>query len=166
VSVQSSDQDMPAPTWSQQRRSSHATSPNKPRHLSSKVSHLRPEVSPDASHPPLPAVEKQSTRVHRNNHRNSTTAFRVIPSSSHQTVRTCSAESIRHTGREEQLAKVFVVCCKCAFFHDLPSKVYETMTRPPDGRKATVCCPWCRHPMSTQCCAGYAAIVHLQERLH
>ncbi|CAK7200944.1 hypothetical protein SEUCBS139899_003644 [Sporothrix eucalyptigena] len=75
------------------------------------------------------------------------------------------------------LAKMLVECCHCKFFHDMPSRVYECMAQPDavvtdrdlgvSGAITTmVKCPWCSHNMSTQCCAGYAAVVYLKERLH
>jgi hypothetical protein len=77
----------------------------------------------------------------------------------------------------EPLAKMFVICCQCKFFHDLPSKIYEAMAKPEsivEDRNIGIAgavtmmvgCPWCRHGMSTQCCAGYAAVVQLKERFH
>ncbi|CAK7239741.1 MAG: hypothetical protein STHCBS139747_001176, partial [Sporothrix thermara] len=75
------------------------------------------------------------------------------------------------------LAKMLVECCHCKFFHDMPSRVYECMAQPNavvtdrdlgvSGAITTmVKCPWCAHNMSTQCCAGYTAVVYLKERLH
>lgn len=75
------------------------------------------------------------------------------------------------------MAKVLVECCHCRFYHDMPSRVYEAMARPDDVIKdkklgvsgqVTTCvkCPWCAHNMSTVCCAGYAAVVYLKEKLH
>ena len=75
------------------------------------------------------------------------------------------------------MAKMLVECCRCKFFHDMPSRVYECMAQPDavvtdrvlgvSGAITTmVKCPWCSHNMSTQCCAGYAAVVYLKERLH
>ena len=75
------------------------------------------------------------------------------------------------------LAKMFVECCSCKFYQDMPSRVYEAMARPEDtvrdkrlgvSGQVTTCvkCPWCSHNMSTQCCAGYAAVVYLREKLH
>jgi hypothetical protein len=77
----------------------------------------------------------------------------------------------------EPLAKMFVICCGCRYFHDLPSKIYECMAKPDDvvedrergvsGVISTaVKCPWCGHGMSTRCCEGYATVVYLSERLH
>ncbi|KJZ73716.1 hypothetical protein HIM_06834 [Hirsutella minnesotensis 3608] len=78
----------------------------------------------------------------------------------------------------EPIAKVFVECCKCKFYHDMPSNLYEAMANPEaalSGRDTmgyassismTVKCPWCRHDMSTRCCAGLAAMVYVTERLH
>ncbi|KAK3335406.1 hypothetical protein B0T19DRAFT_7154 [Cercophora scortea] len=79
--------------------------------------------------------------------------------------------------RVTPLAKMLVECCSCKFYHDLPSKVYECMAKPDavvedrtlgiSGAITTmVKCPWCQHNMSTKCCAGYAAVVYLKEKLH
>ncbi|CAG8957861.1 hypothetical protein HYFRA_00000201 [Hymenoscyphus fraxineus] len=77
----------------------------------------------------------------------------------------------------EQMAKMFVVCCSCKYFHDMPSKIYECMAKPDNVVEdkhlgvsgvisTSVKCPWCGHGMSTTCCAGYAAVVYLREKLH
>ncbi|KAE9368397.1 hypothetical protein N431DRAFT_57405 [Stipitochalara longipes BDJ] len=81
------------------------------------------------------------------------------------------------TGGPEPIAKMFVICCSCKYFHDMPSKVYECMAKPDNVVRDTnlgvsgvvstsVKCPWCGHGMSTSCCAGYASVVFLRERLH
>jgi hypothetical protein len=75
------------------------------------------------------------------------------------------------------LAKIFVECCSCRFYHDMPSKLYECMAKPDavvedrllgiSGNITTmVKCPWCQHNMSRNCCPGYAAVVYLKEKLH
>lgn len=75
------------------------------------------------------------------------------------------------------IAKMLVECCHCRFYQDMPSRVYEAMARPDDVVKdkrlgvsgaVTTCvkCPWCSHNMSRVCCAGYAAVVYLREKLH
>ncbi|RFU73620.1 hypothetical protein TARUN_8623 [Trichoderma arundinaceum] len=78
----------------------------------------------------------------------------------------------------EPIAKMFVECCGCKYYHDMPSNLYEAMANPeavirPRGNvgftgalSMTVKCPWCSHEMSTKCCAGYAAMVYVKERLH
>lgn len=79
----------------------------------------------------------------------------------------------------EPIAKMFVECCACKFYHDMPSKLYEAMAHPEDvvpvaadhvefagALSMTVKCPWCKHEMSTKCCAGLAAMVYVKERLH
>ncbi|KAL7963920.1 hypothetical protein V8C34DRAFT_9837 [Trichoderma compactum] len=78
----------------------------------------------------------------------------------------------------EPIAKMFVECCGCKYYHDMPSNIYEAMANPeavirPRGNvgftgalSMTVKCPWCFHEMSTKCCAGYAAMVYVKERLH
>ncbi|KAL8688259.1 MAG: hypothetical protein Q9224_004929, partial [Gallowayella concinna] len=91
------------------------------------------------------------------------------------------------------MAKLFVICCKCNYWHDLPSHLYEAMctpkglTRDPQGKgegpkvldvkdgkkkvaeatlETMVKCPWCEHFMTTGCCAGWTAVLYLQERHH
>ncbi|KAH7391195.1 hypothetical protein BKA64DRAFT_578959 [Cadophora sp. MPI-SDFR-AT-0126] len=77
----------------------------------------------------------------------------------------------------DPIAKMFVVCCQCKYFHDMPSKIFECMAKPDNvvtdkdlgvsGVISTsVKCPWCGHGMGTSCCAGYAAVVFLREKLH
>jgi hypothetical protein len=73
---------------------------------------------------------------------------------------------------------MFVECCGCRYFHDMPSRLYEAMSHPESalggtgefshalGMSMTVKCPWCQHDMSTKCCAGLAAMVYVKERLH
>ncbi|ERS98682.1 hypothetical protein HMPREF1624_05469 [Sporothrix schenckii ATCC 58251] len=83
----------------------------------------------------------------------------------------------KQTPQSKPMAKMLVECCNCKFYHDMPSRVYECMAQPDavvtdrdlgvSGAITTmVKCPWCSHNMSTQCCAGYAAVVYLKERLH
>ena len=83
------------------------------------------------------------------------------------------------------MAKLFVICCKCKFWHDLPSKLYEAMALPkelhkdenvPGGKgkgkltgarlETAVKCPWCEHAMTTWCCQGWTTVVYLHERHH
>ncbi len=89
------------------------------------------------------------------------------------------------------VAKLFVICCRCKYWHDLPSNLYELMSsskklsrRESDdvggspgagsvggkAKEATldtmVQCPWCQHYMTTYCCEGYTAVVYLHERHH
>lgn len=100
------------------------------------------------------------------------------------------------TSDDKPMAKMFVICCKCKYWHDLPSHLYEAMALPRNinvtddimesaGAKkdrerkgkgkakeiegkvfTTVKCPWCEHGMNTACCAGWTAIVYLHKRHH
>ena len=75
-------------------------------------------------------------------------------------------------------AKLFVICCKCKFWHDLPSRLYEAMALPLELHKAdkgkvagarletAVKCPWCEHAMTTSCCQGWTTVVYMHERHH
>jgi hypothetical protein len=105
-------------------------------------------------------------------------ARRAAPSAAiPRSLRASGVSAGRKEGEFEPIAKMFVECCHCKFFHDMPSRVYECMAHPDatvedaqlgvSGAISTVVnCPWCRHGMTTQCCAGYAAVVQLKERLH
>ena len=96
---------------------------------------------------------------------------------------------LSYAGQEKELdrpmAKMFVICCNCRFWHDLPSKIYEAMAVPKtlqrekgqlrnEGEARTeettldtmVLCPWCAHTMSTACCAGWTGVVYLHQRHH
>ncbi|VUC20783.1 unnamed protein product [Clonostachys rosea] len=76
------------------------------------------------------------------------------------------------------VAKMLVQCCGCKCYHDMPSNLYAAMNDPEavmdlkdytefaGSISMSIKCPWCKHDMNTKCCAGYAAILHVQERLH
>lgn len=78
----------------------------------------------------------------------------------------------------ERVAKMLVQCCCCKCYHDMPSNLYAAMNDPEamldleehnefaGSISMSIKCPWCKHDMNTKCCAGYAAILHVQERLH
>lgn len=105
-------------------------------------------------------------------------------SSTSITTATTSATSFTKDSIEAKpIAKLFVICCKCKFWHDLPSKLYEAMALPKElcdskpeaeGVKGTgkarletaVKCPWCEHAMTTWCCQGWTTVVYLHERHH
>ncbi|KAF5017145.1 hypothetical protein F66182_10966 [Fusarium sp. NRRL 66182] len=72
--------------------------------------------------------------------------------------------NLEHQYQGEPSAKMFVECCACSRYHDMPSRLYETMSSA-DG-VVGVKCPWCKHEMSTKCCAGFAAMVYIKERFH
>lgn len=92
------------------------------------------------------------------------------------------------------IAKVFVICCHCKFWHDIPSKIYATLALtsgpstprekpmihsplvPVDQRSSSslsvnangsgVKCCWCNHIMNKSCCEGWTTIVYKHEKLH
>jgi len=83
----------------------------------------------------------------------------------------------QNPGMPPPIAKMFVECCSCHYFHDMPSKIYACMAKPvsvvEDKERGvhgvvetSVKCPWCGHGMRTTCCAGWAGVLCLRERLH
>lgn len=131
------------------------------------VSILKPSPPPqqpssDAAQSPAPSSKPQ--------------VLSAIPK--HLQTRTSTEKAV--TGPESRMApiaKMFVECCGCHFYHDMPSKLYECMAKPDavvedrnlgiSGAITTmVKCPWCQHNMTTKCCAGYAAVVYVKEKLH
>lgn len=115
-----------------------------------------------------------------------TPSVRSEASRSCETVLTTTTRSLaRHSTASllpgldrEPVAKFFVECCGCKYYHDMPSNLYEAMADPgamlaqrdtmgyAGSISVQVKCPWCRHEMSTKCCAGLAAMVYVTERLH
>lgn len=49
------------------------------------------------------------------------------------------------------IAKLFVICCRCKYWHDLPSQMYRGMVKNGGATR----CPYCLHGMETSCCSGY-----------
>ncbi|KAI5459188.1 hypothetical protein BGZ63DRAFT_406496 [Mariannaea sp. PMI_226] len=80
--------------------------------------------------------------------------------------------------RGDRVGKMFVVCCECRRYHDIPVKLYKTMLNPggvltseetkgfEDRVCMTVKCSWCDHQMSTKCCPGVSGILDIQGRAH
>ena len=119
------------------------------------------------SSPPSPT----STKIHSSRHLHQQRQDVLPASSSRVSLGTIHGQEVNTR------AKMFVICCNCRFFHDMPSKIYECMAKPEDvvrdpdlgvsGVISTrVKCPWCAHGMSTTCCEGWAAVVVMKERLH
>ncbi|KAG5809963.1 hypothetical protein H9Q74_007274 [Fusarium xylarioides] len=103
---------------------------------------------------------------------------RATVSDPEATIKTLRRQSnLEHQHHGEPSAKMFVECCACMRYHDMPSRLYEAMSNPDGVLSAgstdfagsvtmTVKCPWCKHEMSTKCCAGFAAMVYIKERFH
>ncbi|KAG5995812.1 hypothetical protein E4U43_002961 [Claviceps pusilla] len=82
------------------------------------------------------------------------------------------------TTDRDPIAKIFVECCSCTRYHDMPSNLYTAMTNPegvlsPTDKceyagalSMTVRCSWCKHEMSVRCCSAFSTKVYIQERLH
>ncbi|KAL7273322.1 hypothetical protein RUND412_003837 [Rhizina undulata] len=48
------------------------------------------------------------------------------------------------------IAKLFVICCRCKYWHDLPSIMYRGMVENGGATR----CPYCLHGMEVSCCSG------------
>ncbi|KAH8813260.1 hypothetical protein F5884DRAFT_899435 [Xylogone sp. PMI_703] len=75
------------------------------------------------------------------------------------------------------IARIFVVCCSCHHFLDMPSKIYRYLSNTSrtvaderlgvSGEIMTVVkCPWCSHGVSKECCAEYMTTIHFHEKLN
>ncbi|RPB20160.1 hypothetical protein L211DRAFT_852563 [Terfezia boudieri ATCC MYA-4762] len=60
------------------------------------------------------------------------------------------------------LGKLFVVCCNCEYWHDLPSQMYYEMHE----MGCSVNCVYCLHKMEVRCCSGYSCAVYVLEKHH
>lgn len=54
-------------------------------------------------------------------------------------------------GAPKPVAKLFVICCRCKYWHDLPSTMYRGMVENGGATR----CPYCLHGMETSCCQGW-----------
>lgn len=78
----------------------------------------------------------------------------------------------------DPIAKTFVECCSCKYYHDMPRNLYQAMSNPEGALSSadkygfvgalsmTVRCSWCKHEMSVRCCAALSTMVYIQERLY
>lgn len=147
--------------------SSHTSSPlGSPHSSSSRTFALSAPSSSQKPSLSTSAIAATSSSLMANNHHNNSPSSPLALSSSDEN---------KILGKP--IAKMLVECCHCRFYQDMPSRVYEAMARPDDiikdarlgvSGQVTTCvkCPWCAHNMSTACCAGYAAVVYLKEKLH
>jgi hypothetical protein len=139
-------------------------------------------VSP--KEPPVSAARAFLPPSMNNSRHSVTLASMKQPESEPQPIAPKRSSNSKHTetnASSDGIAKMFVECCGCRYYHDMPSKLYEAMAHPEgvvggldgdtlglesDAISMTVKCPWCKHEMSTRCCAGLAAMVYVKERLH
>ncbi|CAM1504574.1 Fc.00g021650.m01.CDS01 [Cosmosporella sp. VM-42] len=132
-----------------------------------------PSTAPQS---PLSPITPQSPMALPSRHHKSAMS---VPEITTKSSRHHPTSSLNTYGPGEPIAKMFVECCACKYYHDMPSKLYEAMANPEAvlnsaenlgsfmGKVSmTVRCPWCKHEMSTKCCAGFAAMVYIKERLH
>ena len=62
-----------------------------------------------------------------------------------------------------EVAKVFVECCACKHYHDMPNNLHPALAHG-GAVSMTVRCTWCKHEMGTTCCARLTTTVHIVER--
>ncbi|KAF9772882.1 hypothetical protein IL306_009373 [Fusarium sp. DS 682] len=129
--------------------------------------------TPTHAYPPLKHKPRSKGRL-----RPSQNGHRSTLSDPEATIKTLRRQSnLEHQNHGDPTAKMFVECCACTRYHDMPSRLYEAMSNPDGVLSAgstdfagnvtmTVKCPWCKHEMSTKCCAGFAAMVYIKERFH
>ncbi|RTE84845.1 hypothetical protein BHE90_000581 [Fusarium euwallaceae] len=144
--------------------------------------------TPTQLHPPLKHKDRSKARIRSPVNPQSPRFDRVgSPLRGHRPTLSdpeASIKMLRHRANLEHqqpgdpVAKMFVECCECKYYHDMPSKLYEAMSNPDavlssteqlgfaGSVSMTVRCPWCKHEMSTKCCAGFAAMVYIKERFH
>ncbi|GAD99634.1 predicted protein [Paecilomyces variotii No. 5] len=115
-------------------------------------------------------------------------------SSSSSSIKTTKKTTTALQQPGKPLAKIFVICCHCKFWHDIPSKIYATLALPDhnntngtskpssprtsstsplvplnqrsNSSSRSVKCCWCNHNMNKSCCEGWTSIVYKHERLH
>ncbi|RPB13725.1 hypothetical protein P167DRAFT_94335 [Morchella conica CCBAS932] len=73
-----------------------------------------------------------------------------------------SGSGSRPTTPPKPIAKLFVICCRCKYWHDLPSVMYRGMVENGGATR----CPYCLHGMEVACCAGYTCVVYMHQKHH
>ena len=148
------------------------------------IAHFTTPIAPLAYNSPAPVIAPDLKLIPRSPLR-APSQF-PLPSANRHTRSATDVGTLSNFGKgalaegldAKPVAKLFVVCCKCKFWHDLPSKLYEAMALPKELHKAgegkltgarletAVRCPWCEHAMTTFCCQGWTTVVYLHERHH
>ncbi|KAH7156658.1 hypothetical protein EDB81DRAFT_397326 [Dactylonectria macrodidyma] len=139
------------------------------RHREKSKGRLRPSERQDnAHHQARPKASKSTPNLDGRGHRSS----HSVPEFSTKT----HGEGGPQGG--DRVGKLFVICCGCKRYHDIPIKLYKAMANPEgvfsssetmgfEGKVSmTVKCSWCDHDMSTKCCPGVSGILAIKERLH
>lgn len=130
-----------------------------------------PTTDPQRQHrPSFPSSSRR--RPNSPSSSSNTRSHSIDPASSHNLLRKMQIG--------EPLAKIFVICCKCKFWHDLPSELYKAMTLSEKlslqvggagaGGEAmldaAVKCPWCAHFMTSRCCEGWMTTLYMHQKMH
>lgn len=160
------------------------TRPSQEDSTSVSIAQFSTPIAPLAYHSPPPAIAPDLKLIPRSPLRTSS-QFPLPTANRHNrsatdvgTLSTFGKGALAEGLDAKPVAKLFVICCKCKFWHDLPSKLYEAMALPKELHKAdegkltgarlatAIRCPWCEHAMTTFCCQGWTTVVYLHERHH
>ncbi|KAL2825394.1 hypothetical protein BJY01DRAFT_157363 [Aspergillus pseudoustus] len=76
------------------------------------------------------------------------------------------AKKTRQAGRDQLVAKLFVICCRCKFWHDMPSEVYASLTNsdPLSAALDQELAAWERNSLSDRLTTPSAATRSLREQ--
>lgn len=77
-----------------------------------------------------PYTPSSSSPLRTNNNSSSATRRRTTPTPTTNTIGAPGAGPAGNNGLDvKPIAKMFVICCQCKFWHDLPSRLYEAMAK-------------------------------------
>ncbi|KAF8249809.1 hypothetical protein K440DRAFT_187445 [Wilcoxina mikolae CBS 423.85] len=127
------------------------------------LSPLRNQV--DTSSPPSPKIDKGKAKEGDGSivsSKHSSSSIYPPPSEYLGKSRTSSGGVSRPPTPPKPVAKLFVICCRCKYWHDLPSAMYRAMVENGGATR----CPYCLHGMETACCSGYTCVVYMHQRHH
>ncbi|KAI5850945.1 hypothetical protein BZA05DRAFT_337962, partial [Tricharina praecox] len=141
--------------------------PGSPSHRKQKsLSPLRNEVGPNSASPPPQQLDKGKGKEHDTSIASSKhSASSVYPPPSEYLGKTRPSSTVgasRPPTPPKPVAKLFVICCRCKYWHDLPSAMYRGMVENGGATR----CPYCLHGMETACCSGYTCVVYMHQRHH
>ncbi|KAA8906642.1 hypothetical protein FN846DRAFT_711894 [Sphaerosporella brunnea] len=145
-------------------RSQPAPPPSVGHKKTNSLSPLRKEIELGAPPPPAGAKGDKGKGKEVNGSASGPSAYSIYPPPSEYLGKGGSSNNGPCTAPTppKPVAKLFVICCRCKYWHDLPSAMYRGMVENGGATR----CPYCLHGMETACCSGYTCVVYLHQRHH
>lgn len=122
-----------------------------------------PEIRVDGSEISLPHLDEDEPKPLRLPNRATMPA--VVPSVGDMVKASRrSWASVASLDNQDTLTKLFIECCHCNHYHDMPDELYVALNCSRGSASAATKCSWCGHDMGTECCASLSTLVQVKTR--